>query len=196
LFFRPGEGIIGGMDRKTRHDFEMPRFSYGAVESALAAVFAADRKTQQGALRGRLKHLQRLGLGIAAGKGARVHYTLAQASQWLLAMLMNEIGVDPAISVPTIKKAWPQLQRWFERSLDKDALGGNPIWLTLRPQPMSGWAKAPAIEWIGAFRWKEMRSKQQPYNLLNAANDLEWVCTRNLSVVMLKFVEALEPEEK
>jgi hypothetical protein len=180
------------MDRKPRHDFATPRFSYGAIESALAAVFEADRQTQQGALRGRLKHLQRLGLpGIEAGKGARVQYSLVQASQWLLAMLMGEIGVDPAISVQTIQKAWPQLQRWFERALDKDALSGNPVWLTLRPQPMSGWTKAPAIEWIGAFRWKEPRSKQQPYNLLNKANDDEWLCTRNLTRVMLEFVTAL-----
>jgi hypothetical protein len=181
------------MDRKPRHDFATPRFSYGAIESALAAVFGADRQTQQGALRGRLKHLQRLGLpGVEAGKGARIQYSLAQASQWLLAMLMGEIGVDPAISVETIQKAWPQLQRWFERALDKDArLGGNPIWLTLRPQPMSGWAKASTIEWIGAFRWKDERSKQQPYMLLTKANDDEdeWLCT--LTRVMLEFVTAL-----
>ncbi len=185
------------MDRKARYDFETPRFSYGAVESALAVVFGADKATQQGALRGRLKHLQRLGLGVAAGKGVRVQYSLAQGAQWLLAMLMGEIGVDPVISVETIQKAWPQLQRWFERALDKDALSGNnPVWLTLRPQAMSGWAKVSAIEWVGAFRWKEkgQRFKQQPYNLLNAANDLEWLCTRNLSVVMLKFTAALEEE--
>jgi hypothetical protein len=185
------------MDGKARHDFATPRFSYGAVESAVAAVLPTSQ-TQRGALRGRLKHLQRLGLpGIEAGKGARVQYSLAQASQWLAAMLMGEVGVDPVISVETIQKAWPQLQRWFERALDKDALSGNPVWLTLRPRPMSGWAKVPGnIEWVGAFSWKKPRHSPQPYNLLDAANDEQWLCTRNLSVVMSKFVEALEAQEK
>jgi hypothetical protein len=183
------------MDRKIRQDFAAPRYSYGAIEGALAVVFDADQETRQGALRGRLKHLQRLGLpGIEAGKGARVRYSLAQASQWLLAMLINEVRVDPVVSVQTIQKAWPQLQRWFERAIDEDAESGNPVWLTLRPEPMSGWTKTGGVEWIGAFRWKDRRSKQ-PYMLLTQANDIEWLCTRNLSAVMYKFVDALKSEE-
>jgi hypothetical protein len=187
------------MNGKVSQDFVTPRFSYGAIESALATVFNTDRKTQHGALRGRLKHLQRVGFGVAAGKGARVQYSLAQASQWLLAMLMGEVGIDPTISVETIQKAWPQLQRWFERALDKEARsGGNPIWLTLRPPAeMTGWTKGGSVEWIGAYRWKDLRSKQ-PYTVVWKAgeDDDAWLCTRNLSRVMIKFVETLEAKEK
>ena len=90
-----------------RHKFETPRYSYGVVEGALAAVFGIDAKTQRGALRARLKHIQRLGLpGTAAGKGARVSYSLEQAFQWLIALLLSEIGIDPIVIVKTIKKHW------------------------------------------------------------------------------------------
>ena len=183
------------MDRKTRYNFAKSSYAYGRVEAALASVFAVNWPAERAKLRAHVKHLQRLGLVGGAGKGARVRYTLGQASMWLLALLMSEIDVDPVISVPTIKKAWPELQRWFERSLDDDAQTGNPVWLTLRPQPMTGWAEGGSVEWIGAFRWKDPRSKELPYTLLKKADDEEWLCTRNLSVVMLKFVDALEEEK-
>jgi hypothetical protein len=184
------------MDRNQKENFATPRFTYGAVESALAAAFDANA-TQAGALRGRIGHLRRLGLpGIKPpGKGARVRYSLAQGSQWLLAMLMNEIGIDPVIAVSAIEKVWPNLQRWFERSLDGEAFRGNPVWLTLRPTPLIGWTKSPEVDWIGAFRWKDARSKKQPYMLLNAVDDDEWLCTRNLTRMMSKFVDALKSEE-
>jgi hypothetical protein len=184
------------MDRKTRYDFAKPQHPYGAVETALAEVFDVKRAAGKAKVRAHVKHLQRLGLGGGAGKGARVRYTLAQASQWLLAMLMNEVDVDPVISVQTIQKAWPQLERWFERALDNESRAGDPVWLILRPEPMTGWANQGSVEWIGAFRWKNPRSKELPYTLLTQANDEEWLCTRNLSVVMLKFVRALGLEPK
>jgi hypothetical protein len=34
-------------------------------------------------------------------------------------MLMGEVGIDPTISVETIKAAWPQLQRRFEQALER-----------------------------------------------------------------------------
>ena len=195
---------IGGMDRNPpKYDFAKPQFPYGAVEAALAQVFGVKRPAETAKLRAHIKHLQRLGLGGGAGKGARVRYTLAQASQWLLALLMSEIGIDQVISVQTIQKAWPQLlQRWFEQALDNDSRAGNPTWLTLRPKPMTGWAKGGAVEWIGVFRWKDLRSKKQPYTLLTKATEDEdaSLCTRNLTRVMLKFARALglepKPEEK
>ena len=35
------------MDRKIRHKFETPQFSYGAVEGALGVVFGLDRETHK-----------------------------------------------------------------------------------------------------------------------------------------------------
>jgi hypothetical protein len=91
------------MPRKIRNQFETPRYSYGAVEGALGAVFGADIDTQQGALRARLKHFGRLGLpGGRAGKGTRMLYSLEHASQWVVALLMSELSIDPTVIVKGI----------------------------------------------------------------------------------------------
>ena len=191
-------GHIVGMVGKARYDFGNAQYSYGEVESALAIVFGAKRPAEKARLRAHIKHLQRLNLVGGAGKGARVAYSLGQASQWLLALLAAEIGVNQSVIVQTIKKAWPQLlQRWFERALDDDATKtGNPVWLTLRPETMSGWAEQGSVKWIGFLRWKDERSKQLPYTLLTKAveDEDEWLCARNLTRVMLKFTTALESE--
>jgi hypothetical protein len=187
------------MDRKRYDfDFETPRYAYGKVEAALATVFGAKRPAERARVKAHIKHLMRLGLGGGVGKGARVQYTLAQASQWLLAMLMSEIGIDQVISVHTIKKAWPQLlQRSFERVLRNAQTGKPPVWLTLRPKPMTGWAKGGSIEWIGFYDWEDDRSPPpNNYTLLTKAVEDQdsWLGTRNLSRVMLKFVTELESE--
>jgi hypothetical protein len=184
------------MDRNARYDFAKPQYPYRVVEGALAAVFGAKRPTERARLRAHIKHLMRLGLGAGAGKGARTRYDLALASQWLLALLAAEIGVDQIISVQAIQKAWPQLQRWFKRALD-NAQTGNPVWLLLRPKPMTGWAKGGSVEWIGVYDWKDDRSPPPlNYTLLTKAvgDEDNWTCTRNLSAVMLKFIAALESE--
>jgi hypothetical protein len=47
-------------------------YSYARVEAALAAVFGVDAE-HRGALKGRLKHLAKLGLpGLKARKGLRI----------------------------------------------------------------------------------------------------------------------------
>src|SRR5262245_24368449 len=109
------------MDRKKRHEVAPAQYAYGAVETALAAVFGSNDKTPTGALLCRLKDLQRLGMGERAGKGARITYSREQAHQWLIALLMSEIGVDPVVTVELIKKHWPQLARYVGRATDFEA---------------------------------------------------------------------------
>jgi hypothetical protein len=141
------------MDRKVSHGFESPLYSYAEVERALAAAFGVDAERQRGALRGRLKHLQRLGLpGLEAGKGTRVQYSRAQANQWLLALLMAEIGIDPTIIAKTIKANWKALAPFVEQATDRQARSGNPIYLGLRPRVMSSaWEDRPSLQ-ISMFR--------------------------------------------
>jgi hypothetical protein len=133
------------------------------AEGALAAVFGVDAKTQRGPLRARLKHIQRLGLpGTAAGKGARISYSLEQASQWLIALLLSEVGIDPVVIVKTIQKNWrSSLARRVQEAVDAEVLSGKPILLSIRPRSMSGaWIgkKSPhfrTLPWIDAYRYSE-----------------------------------------
>src|SRR6476659_4116020 len=113
------------MDRTELHKFEQPLFEYREVEAALAEVFKADSKHQQGALRGRLKNLQRLGLGSGTGKGARNRYSRAQVYQWLLCLTLMESGVDPSIIIPMVKANWKMLAPVAMQAADEEAKIGE-----------------------------------------------------------------------
>ena len=125
------------MDRTELHKFEQPLFEYHEVEAALAAVFEAGSKHQHGALRGRLKNLQRLGLGTGTGKGARNRYTRMQVYQWLLCLTLMESGVDPSIIIPTVKANWKTLAPLAVQAADVEARSGNSIWIVTWQRLMS-----------------------------------------------------------
>jgi hypothetical protein len=200
------------MVRKQSNEFVRPAFSYGAVEKALGAVFDANAKTQQGALRGRLKHLQRLGLpGTVAGKGTRIQYSAEQACQWLLALLMSDAGIDPKVSVKLIHKFWAKyLKSIVLKATDHEAMFGyaplpaNPVFLTLRPRLMSGdWSKQKLdVHLIGFFRRFDYHLKGpdgrpiQRELISNYLNDLEtdWLCVRNLTRALSTFFDNLHYE--
>lgn len=82
--------------------------SYATVETALAKMHGADANAQRGAFRGRLKHLQRLGLplGDKPGKGKRIEYTQEQVWQLALALELAECGIDPVTIVELISRHW------------------------------------------------------------------------------------------
>jgi hypothetical protein len=73
---------------------------------------------------------------------------------------------------------------------------------------MTGWAKGGSVKWIGYYRWLKRKppgteptidiEDARSYTLLTQTNNDEWLCTRNLSAVMFKFVRALglKVEEK
>jgi hypothetical protein len=134
-----------GMDRTELHKFEQPLFEYRQVEAALAGVFGADRKHQHGALRGRLKNLQRLGLGSGTGKGARNRYSRAQIYQWLLCLTLMESGIDPSIIIPTVKANWKTLAPEAMQAADTKALTtGSSAWIVLWKRLMSHtWREEP-----------------------------------------------------
>jgi hypothetical protein len=138
-----------------------PRHSYGAVEGALAAVFGADAAGQAGVLRGRLKHFQKLGLpGLKVGKGARVRYSDEQAAQWLIALFLNDLGVEPKTIVVLFEKYWAaRLVDWVMRATDKEATNKdrpNPVLLAFRPQSLWRrwqWGRFEIPIFVSLRRW-------------------------------------------
>jgi hypothetical protein len=142
------------MDRTKSYKFETPRFIYAQLERGLGDVFNLDAKAQQSVLRSRLKHLQRLGLpGLQPGKGARVQYSQEQAMQWLLALLVAQLGIDPVVTVQTIKAKWRDLVPNIKQATDQTSKRGNPICIGLRPRVMTNtWAEGKPSLQISAFR--------------------------------------------
>jgi hypothetical protein len=197
-------------------------YSYGAIERALAAVFAAETEGKKIRLRARLKHLARLGLpGVQPGKGQALTYTHTQATQLLIALLASEVGIPPVVTVRTIKKYWDkEMARWLGKAADPEAVLGNPLFLHIRPQLMTTWgsSKSPPL-WIGVFqRWKPdlVRShtitrgpegtagrikineptQRIAENILDKIDHPdEWVCVRNLTHTLSIFESVLRKEE-
>src|SRR5271166_237695 len=116
-------------------------YSYAEVEGALGKLFGVP-DSAWGSFRGRVRHLQRIGLvEVAPGKGHRNAYTRTQASEWALALLLAELGVDPIVIVKSIQAERRQLRNWIVEATDDEALGGNEVFLAARPALMSGaWA--------------------------------------------------------
>jgi hypothetical protein len=82
--------------------------SYATMELALARLHGADEKAQKGVLRGRIKHLQRLGLplGQRPVKGRANDYSDEQVWQFALALEFAQCGIDPTTAVQIISAYW------------------------------------------------------------------------------------------
>ena len=116
-------------------------FGYAEVERALGTLFGVPASAQ-GSFRGRVRHLQRVGLvEVTPGKGRRISYTRIQANEWMLALLLAELGVDPIVIVKSIQRDRKKLREWIGEATDDQALGGNDVFLAAWPALMSGaWA--------------------------------------------------------
>jgi hypothetical protein len=193
------------MDRTARKTFVTPCYSYGAVEFALAWVFGADDAVRHGALRGRLKHLGRLGWpGIGRGKGQRVLYSHEQAVQLLIALMLEELGIDPSVIVGLLKQYWEHaLVPWVLRATDVEALDGNPVFLALHPRLLSGeWSEKyvfeaePLIRGFHRFEYHHkndgrIRGESVSIILDRCTEDGLWLCCHNLTDRLSKFQDQL-----
>jgi hypothetical protein len=168
-----------------------PGYTYGEAEVALAAGLGIDAKHQT-LLRARLKNLQRLGLpGTAPGKGARARYTRTQLGQWLLAMMMADVGIDPTIVVQAIKAQWKTLEPWITQATDLEARSESPVWLVLWPGlAASAWRGESAGLPISMFR-SSPRSNDLA-QIAASARD-RWVCLLNFTRPSTRLENALPP---
>jgi hypothetical protein len=143
------------MARATRKRVGGAGYSYAQVEAALGALFRVPASAQ-GSFRARVRHLQRVGLvKIAPGKGRRISYTRIQANEWMLALLLAELGVDPIVIVKSVQGGRKELHDWIAEATDDEALGGNEVFLAIWPALMSGaWTSndSAGILRFGKFR--------------------------------------------
>jgi len=125
------------MNRTKLHRVERP-LSFGQLEKGFIRIFWID-ESQKGALRGKLKHLQKLGLpGGQHGKGRRISYTRELAFQLLIALLLAQLGIDPTLVVRAVKENWKgALAPAIEAAINRGQ-AGNPVCLVVRPRLMSG----------------------------------------------------------
>jgi hypothetical protein len=125
---------------KERQSFATGAYAYGQVERALGAALYADTATQQGSLRGRLKRLSTLGLPASGpGKGSRRLYSLEEAHQLLVALLMEDAGLDPVVVAPAVEKAWMNnLAKNAATATSEEAKTKNPIIIKMALQTVTG----------------------------------------------------------
>jgi hypothetical protein len=118
--------------------FDAPAFSYRETEDALARTLQFNLVAQRGMLRARLKHLQRLGLiELNLGKQKRAQYSRAQVTLWLLALVLADAGLDPALIVAALKNNWRRLASTLELATSDEATSGRPYFLHLTLRVMS-----------------------------------------------------------
>ena len=174
------------MKRTDPHTFVAPTYPYARVERALAAVFgiAADRR---GPMRARLKHLNSLGMpGLKVGKGQRIAYSLEQIAQWLVALLIEETGVDPVVAAGLVKETWSHGIGDGTRLAMGEESAENHVFLKLRPQLMTGsWlhetSPLATVRAIGVFQQSSGGLANVERELIGAVRDRKWFSVRDLT---------------
>jgi hypothetical protein len=181
------------MVRRDLHKLERQPsgYTYGEAEIALADALVIDVK-HRGLLRARLKNLQRLGLpGTTPGKGTRARYTRTQVDQWLLAMMVADVGIDPTIVVQAIKAQWKTLEPWILQATDLEARSESPVWLVLWPGlAASAWRGKSAGLSIVMFR-SSPRSNHLAQMVVSARDN--WICLLNFTRPSTRLENALPP---
>jgi hypothetical protein len=171
------------MDRTDLQKFEQPLFAYGVVENALGTIFRLDTKRQSGVLRSRLKNFQRLGIpGLAPGKGKPLLYSRELASMWLIALVLAEAGLDPAVVTAAIKAQWKNLVPWVRKAADYRAQTESPVFLKARPRMMSGSWEGPVDLELSMFERYSSVIPRADYALeevIKAQDWGGWLCVIN-----------------
>lgn len=112
--------------------------SYGELEDFLAKIHGVvpEKRT---ALKGRLKHFQRLGwpAGTNKGKGARVQYGIGQTMCLAVGMEMLQLGLTPERVVDHFKFGAETVARAFAAALDDYGPYADPIYYIFAPESLS-----------------------------------------------------------
>ncbi len=108
-------------------------YAYKTVEAALARLHVENPATM-GILRGRIKHLQRIGLVPSSpGPGKRITYSFEDAAKWALALEVAEFGIDPLVIQQLVLSTW---NGGIFRKIDAGNHGQNDL-LIVRPNAVT-----------------------------------------------------------
>lgn len=178
--------------------FERALFTYADIETALAKGVDVGLVHQRGVLRARLKHFQKLGL-VDLGKGKkRMRYSRAQAAQWLIALVLAELGLDPTLIVSSLRNNWRNIAGAIELASSYEARSGEPYYLCLSSRVMSApWTQKSAIS-IAVIQFRQPNPFAPGHNQLlewMTANRNSWSCTYNLTGIFSRFENALPPRD-
>jgi len=164
-------------------------YSYKTVEKALMAVFAA----RQGALRGRLKRIQTLGLpGGGPGKGQRASYSYEQVCDWLLTLEFEGFGFPPVTAVQMVNQWNSRLSKLIPQARKK--LHGDII-LAIKPSFISE-GGAPILD-VESFTLSSFKAPGGTKAFLEfIAIPRARVCLFNLSSRLEQLDAALKAQEE
>lgn len=111
--------------------------TYGELEAFLAEIHrvAPEKRT---ALKGRLKHFQRLGwpAGTNQGKGARVQYGVGQTLSLAIGFELLQLGLTPERVVDQMKYAGGYLVDGFLECLDQTVSEPDPVYYIFAPESL------------------------------------------------------------
>lgn len=83
---------------------EIGLFSYGQLETLIARNYDSPAKVQAGALRGRIRHLRRLGLPSGGvGRGNAITYAKANIYEIGFCLECEELGIIPTVAVKLLE---------------------------------------------------------------------------------------------
>jgi len=176
---------------------ELATFRFGHMEAALAALFGVE-SAKMTAFHGRLQFLQVRGLplGVRAGRGQKIEYTREQALQFLLALVLEQHGVDPKACTWLVETWWKEIGRWMRKASDAEALAEdnpNPVFMTITLR-LIGLGSDPAdqVSRIGYFRRFNLDMKVDAHGRLSRREGR--VLTREeVSIVLDRLEDAKAP---
>jgi hypothetical protein len=138
------------MTEKFQQSSEAAFFPFAVVEPALAKTLNY-RPNRIKALRARLRYLQRF-LGPASRKGARIRYSEEDIWRLLVALRLQESGVDPLLAAGLVCNNWTEKLAGLARLAADRRSEGNPVFLALLLRVASGADDEERVSWIGGFR--------------------------------------------
>jgi hypothetical protein len=204
--------------------FSTGHYGYGLLEQALGAALEVGENLQRGPMRSRLKRLASLGLPAPLrGQEGRRLYSLEEGHQLLVALLLENLGLDPVVVARAVNKAWARNLAAGAQGAAKEASAedskkfeNNPIVLyaNLRivTEPWRTGDPNTALHYIvlrrrydgvaiARYREKHKMSTadafRQADEILLAFNGLrsgEWMAGLNYSEVANKFQAALHKD--
>ena len=102
--------------------WETAVFRYKEVEAALAKVHDVDPENL-GALKGRIIHMQRIGIGVASpGRGKKIEYTYEQVAVWAYCLQLSEYGLDPLAIHFYLDSTWARVLPILGEDADEDMI--------------------------------------------------------------------------